>query len=167
MPRLPARDAPPRRGAGGPPEAIIQIRTLYAGVMRKNTRYSKCASYTLLLPSPSRRASEVLLALQKHYNILARSKTSNTKNKMETKQEHHLRSNGRGRTLGAEGEHRSNAHASSSTWDTHEKSTVVVQVLAHVGTESRRQSQTKSKTHRLCAMLHSTSSSNPLCPRSI
>ena len=63
-----------------------------------------------------------------------------------------------------QGEYRSSTQASSSTLHTMRDTPLYWSTLAQ---ESRRRSQTKSKTGRLCAMLHSSSSSNPLYPRSI
>lgn len=58
----------------------------------------------------------------------------------------------------AQGEHRSNTRASSSTQRVlfHDKNTALV--LEHFGKESRRQSPTETKTNRQRAMFHSSSS---------
>lgn len=45
-------------------------------------------------------------------------------------------------------------------WNIHDRN---IFVLEHVGTESRPQRQTKSMTDRLCEMLHSSNTNNPLC----
>ena len=89
------------------------------------------------------------------------------KRKTETEQKHHLWSNRRGRTLSsgrASLKHPSFLFHLTLMRKSHEVAS------EHVGTESRRNSssQTKSKTNRLRTMLRSSSSrssSNPLYPR--